>query len=207
MENNKEEKEFEDFINESEKDYSNKILYLSTNNNDNLKVAKLRSLIYGIIITTLGVIIFISEFFFHFDIEYLLDYYVSVAMILDIVLGISLIIRSRELKNLIKANKLLNLVNQKFYIDNNEIKYKRTISILRMIQVISIPLNISLITCYLMIKEYDLEKYNSLDKFVFYFTLILIFLLILSCIMSLISIENEEELYENKTISDKKSGE
>ena len=78
-------------------------------------------------------------------------------------------------------------------------------SILRVIQVLSIPLNVSLLTCYFMINEFDIDNYGALEKFVFYFTLVLIILLMIACVMSLISVENEEEIYEKQTISNEKS--
>ncbi len=94
----KEDKIDDESIKDKIKEKKEEILYY-TNPKDTLDKHRKKSLVYGIIILATTLVIFVSEFFYKFGVDYILDYYVSLAMFIDFYVGVVYLSRYFRFKN------------------------------------------------------------------------------------------------------------
>ena len=167
----------------------NKIIYhYLIDDKSKLNKPRLRYIIYGGIILSLAVLLFVLLYTAGFGITLVLDYFVSVSLVSDMILGILYILKGILLKPTIKSESLFNLVNAK--IEDNSIKTR--MGLIKYLSIIPLFFNISVLVFYILTICY---KSNQLS-FVMVFSLIISILLFISAIMSFISIDSEKDIYD-----------
>lgn len=169
---------------------SNDILYYDELDEKKLKAFKLRYLIYGIIILVVSIITFILECIKTFGMSSMLDKILSLTLFIDMIFGALLVTKSFMIKDRIKADSIFNMKNYTYKKDmNGNLYIKRSFSIFRLIELVSIVMNVSLIPFFIII----LDKYNF-DAYLFFFFAFSILTIIVP-IISLISLDTEDNLY------------
>ena len=164
------------------------VLYYCSDNSEKLKIAKIRYIVYGSIILGLAILLFILEFFNGFGITVVLDYFISVSMFSDMAIGIIYIFKGIDLKDRIKAKSYYNMVNSK--IENDKVITHA--SLIKYLSIIPVLFNISIIVFYLLtvtMKSYEIS-------FMMIFSLIVGILLSISAFMAMISLDNENQIYD-----------
>ena len=169
---------------------SNKIRYRYYYNWENNKVekARIRYIVYGSVILALAVALFILEAFFGFGITRVLDYFVSIAMFVDMGIGIIYIIKGITLTNGIRTSFFFNTMNTKIV----EGQLKKSIGLIRILSIIPTIFNISIIVFYISTMYYR----NDQMSVVLIISFIVALLLEIATIMAMISIDYENEIYD-----------
>lgn len=165
----------------------NKIFYYYSDNNLKLKKARIRYFIYGGLLFLLGTTLFFLEMFNGFGITLVMDYFISISMVSDMILGIIYITKGIFLKDKIKAKSLFNLVNSKI-IDN---EVKSSMGLIKYLSIIPIIFNVTILVFYI---NTLVTKSNEIS-FVMVFSFIIGVLLSICAIVSFISIDGENEIY------------
>lgn len=163
-----------------------KFKYYYCSDDNKYKKAKIRYFIYGGLILALAITLFILELFNGFEITRTLDYFISVAMFSDMIIGIIYIIKGILLKSRINS-KTFNVTNSK--IDNDKIiSYA---GVIRYLSIIPVLLNISIIIFYVLTIIYKNDKIS----FVMIFSFVIGILVNIGAIMAFFSIDNENQIY------------
>jgi len=162
--------------------------YIDEENKKRLLHAKIRYFIYGGAILAFGILLFILEMLYSFGITVVLDYFISVSMITDMIIGIIFILKGIFLKNGIKANFFFNMSNSYPGEDKPRVKP----GLIRYLSLIPVAFNISLIVFYALVVYYNVDSIN----FVMIFSLSVAILLNILCIMAVISLDGENQIYD-----------
>ncbi|MBR6071992.1 MAG: hypothetical protein IKP77_04075 [Acholeplasmatales bacterium] len=165
-----------------------RVLYYYSDDNKKLKIAKIRYIVYGSIILGLAILLFFLEFFNGFGITMVLDYFISISMFSDMIIGIIYIVKGFLLKDKIKAKSYFNMVNSN--INNDSVTSYG--GIIRYLSIIPVLFNISIIVFYLL----TIYMRAGEISFVMVFSLIIGFLLFISAFMAMISVDGENQIYD-----------
>lgn len=162
--------------------------YYINDDNDRLFKAKIRYILYGSIILALAIALFVLELFEGFGITQVLDYFISVSMFSDMIIGIIYIVKGILLKNGIRAKFIFNMVDSK--IEDNNIKTRA--GVIRYLSIIPVVFNISILVFYIS------TLYYKADSISFYmvFSFVIGVLLNIGCIMAMISLDGENLIFD-----------
>ena len=174
----------------------NNIKYYYYSNDNSYKESKIRYIVYGSVILALALLLFFLELFNGFGITKVLDYFISISMFSDMIIGIIFIVKGALLKDNINASGF-NMTNAK--IENDEIK--TSAGVIRYLSIIPMLFNISIIVFYVLTLFYKRKEIS----FVMIFSFIVGILLNISVIMAFFSLDGENEVYsgvkENENFS------
>lgn len=170
----------------------NKYHYYLEEDDNRLFKAKIRYIIYGSIILVLAILLFILEFIEGFGITQVLDYFISIAMFVDMGIGIIYIIKGVLLKDGIRLGFLLNMTNTS--IENNNVK--TSIGLIRILSIIPVIFNISIIVFYMSTLYYNFLNEAYQDKlFLMVFSTIIGVTLEVATVMAMISLDGENHIF------------
>lgn len=166
-------------------------LYYDDIDNTKVKEFKIRYLAYGILILVSSIVLFILEFNNKYGFSKTLDNIVSFSLFLNMALGIVFIIRVFTIKDRIKADTLINISNYVYKEKpDGSLIIKPSFSVIRALHIVTIFMNVSIITAY----SRAIGLYDSTMKLVVSFIFALIVFLL--PIISIISLDNEKEIYK-----------
>jgi len=161
-------------------------LYYYSDDNNRLKKAKIRYVIYGSIILALSVAIFVFVYTITYPTTIVMEYFLSVSLVIDMIIGIIYIIRGALFKNKIKSNFFLNMV----YAKRNGEEIKLNSGFIRYLSIAPVIFNITIIINYVSMLYYQDFKFMNL------FSLILGVILFIACLMAMISLDSENLIYD-----------
>ena len=161
-------------------------LYYYSEDNNRLKKAKIRYIIYGSIILALSVAIFVFVYTITYPTTIVMEYFLSVSLVIDMIIGIIYIIRGALFKNKIKSNFFLNMV----YAKRNGEEIKLNSGFIRYLSIATVIFNITIIINYVSMLYYQDFKFMNL------FSLILGVILFIACLMAMISLDSENLIYD-----------
>ena len=161
-------------------------LYYYSEDNNRLKKARLRYIIYGSIILALSVAIFVFVYTITYPTTIVMEYFLSVSLVIDMIIGIIYIIRGALFKNKIKSNFFLNMV----YAKRNGEEIKLNSGFIRYLSIAPVIFNITIIINYVSMLYYQDFKFMNL------FSLILGVILFIACLMAMISLDSENLIYD-----------
>ncbi len=167
----------------------NKIIFhYRIDDKSKLNKPRLRYIIYGGIILSLAILLFILLYACNLKITLVLDYFVSVSLVSDMILGILYIIKGILLKDNIKSESLFNLVNAR--IEDGNIK--TYMGLIKYLSIIPLFFNVSVLVFYITTLAYNTNDIS----FVMIFSLVISIILSISAVMSFISIDSEHHIYD-----------
>ena len=161
-------------------------LYYYSEDNNRLKRARIRYIIYGSIILALSVAIFVFIYTITYPTTIVMEYFLSVSLVIDMIIGIIYIIRGALFKNKIKSHFFLNMV----YAKRNGEEIKLNSGFIRYLSIAPVIFNITIIINYVSMLYYQDFKFMNL------FSLILGIILFIACLMAMISLDSENLIYE-----------
>ena len=161
-------------------------MYYYSDDNNRLKKAKIRYVIYGSIILALSVAIFVFVYTITYPTTIVMEYFLSVSLVIDMIIGIIYIIRGALFKNKIKSNFFLNMV----YAKRNGEEIKLNSGFIRYLSIAPVIFNITIIINYVSMLYYQDFKFMNL------FSLILGVILFIACLMAMISLDSENLIYD-----------
>ena len=161
-------------------------LYYYSEDNNRLKRARIRYIIYGSIILALSVAIFVFVYTITYPTTIVMEYFLSVSLVIDMIIGIIYIIRGALFKNKIKSNFFLNMV----YAKRNGEEIKLNSGFIRYLSIAPVIFNITIIINYVSMLYYQDFKFMNL------FSLILGVILFIACLMAMISLDSENLIYD-----------
>ena len=161
-------------------------LYYYPEDNNRLKKARIRYIIYGSIILALSVAIFVFVYTITYPTTIVMEYFLSVSLVIDMIIGIIYIIRGALFKNKIKSNFFLNMV----YAKRNGEEIKLNSGFIRYLSIAPVIFNITIIINYVSMLYYQDFKFMNL------FSLILGVILFIACLMAMISLDSENLIYD-----------
>ncbi len=150
--------------------------------------AKLRYIIYGSVILALAITLFILEMFFGFGITKILDDFVSIAMFVDMGIGIIYIVKGILLKSGIRSSFIFNMINSKI----EDGKVKNSIGLIKVLSFIPTILNIAIIVFYISTLYYKPDQMSV----VLIISFIIGLLIEISTIMAVFSLDSEYEIFD-----------
>ena len=160
--------------------------YYEISDLNNLKLAKIKYLVFGIVTLVLSLTIFFLEMFERKTIYLALDVIVSISMIYNIVMGVFYILKSFLLRDKIRGNFIFNLKNK--HQASDEVKYKN--NFIKVLMIASIPLAFSIFLMYiLMFYYYSIGVYEVIS-------FIVSLVLFITTILSFIFLDDEKKIYE-----------
>ena len=161
-------------------------MYYYPEDNNRLKKARIRYIIYGSIILALSVAIFVFVYTITYPTTIVMEYFLSVSLVIDMIIGIIYIIRGALFKNKIKSNFFLNMV----YAKRNGEEIKLNSGFIRYLSIAPVIFNITIIINYVSMLYYQDFKFMNL------FSLILGVILFIACLMAMISLDSENLIYD-----------
>ena len=161
-------------------------MYYYSEDNNRLKRARIRYIIYGSIILALSVAIFVFVYTITYPTTIVMEYFLSVSLVIDMIIGIIYIIRGALFKNKIKSNFFLNMV----YAKRNGEEIKLNSGFIRYLSIAPVIFNITIIINYVSMLYYQDFKFMNL------FSLILGVILFIACLMAMISLDSENLIYD-----------